>query len=144
MYFRDDFSWLSNMHTCAIEYQGLTYPSVESFFQAMKTTDIAERVQFTKMGGFKAKAAGRRLVLRPNWNELRVKAMTVAIDLKFNQQKWRDLLLSIKEPIIEHNNWHDNFWGSCVCVKCGNKGANVLGKILENKKKNLLGAKNEQ
>jgi hypothetical protein len=34
--------------------------------------------------------------------------------------------------IIETNNWHDNWWGDCICgqPKCAEKGKNHLGKII--------------
>jgi predicted NAD-dependent protein-ADP-ribosyltransferase YbiA (DUF1768 family) len=50
---------------------------------------------------------------------------------KFKNQKLaQDLLETGELELIEGNNWHDNFWGSCSCPKCGSGGLNYLGKIL--------------
>jgi hypothetical protein len=40
--------------------------------------------------------------------------------------------------LIEGNWWHDNFYGSCTCNKCVNKGENNLGKILMKIREELL------
>jgi hypothetical protein len=32
--------------------------------------------------------------------------------------------------LVEGNWWHDNVYGSCHCLKCGDKGRNELGKML--------------
>ena len=50
---------------------------------------------------------------------------------KFKDQKLAEDLLSTGDlELIECNNWHDNFWGSCSCPKCNDSGLNHLGKIL--------------
>jgi predicted NAD-dependent protein-ADP-ribosyltransferase YbiA (DUF1768 family) len=48
------------------------------------------------------------------------------------------MLLSTGDmELTEGNWWHDNFYGSCSCVKCGGKGQNNLGKILMDVRLNL-------
>jgi predicted NAD-dependent protein-ADP-ribosyltransferase YbiA (DUF1768 family) len=46
------------------------------------------------------------------------------------QKDSRIFLLTADLEIVENNYWHDNFWGSCTCSRCGRKGENNLGKIL--------------
>ena len=31
--------------------------------------------------------------------------------------------------LVEKNNWHDNYWGDCSCLRCYKVGENHLGKI---------------
>ena len=57
--------------------------------------------------------------------------MEELLRLKFAQPYLRDLLIATGEQkLIEGNYWHDNFWGSCSCEKCGDKGENHLGRLL--------------
>ena len=50
---------------------------------------------------------------------------------KYAKDPLRQMLLDTGDAIlIEGNFWHDNFFGSCTCPKCGNKGQNNLGKLL--------------
>ena len=46
--FRGEFSWLSNFYPVQIEYEGLTYPSVEHAYQAGKLINIENRKLFFK------------------------------------------------------------------------------------------------
>ena len=47
----------------------------------------------------------------------------------YNRRK-KQLLETGDEELIEGNRWHDNVFGSCFCPKCGDKGQNMLGKLL--------------
>jgi len=40
--------------------------------------------------------------------------------------------------IVEINWWHDNYWGSCKCVKCFRSGNNHLGQILMKEREKLM------
>ena len=60
--------------------------------------------------------------------------MEEGVYAKFSQNP--ELMAKLRElpkPIVEFNNWHDNFWGECLCESCQNKGKglNYLGQILE-------------
>ena len=46
--FRGEFSWLSNFYPVQIEYEGLTYPSVEHAYQAGKLINIEDRKLFLR------------------------------------------------------------------------------------------------
>ena len=66
--------------------------------------------------------------------------MLYVLRFKFNKNtKFGKQLMSIQEPIVERNNWHDNYWGDCVCEKCkAVEGKNNLGKLLMQIRKELI------
>ena len=50
---------------------------------------------------------------------------------KFTDPTLRRMLINTYTwGLIERNYWHDNYWGSCTCKTCQDKGENHLGKIL--------------
>jgi hypothetical protein len=103
---------------------------VEAAFQAAKTLDTNERRKFTTASPVEAKRMGRRVKLRPDWNKARTLVMASLLIQKFSNPDLRARLLLVKGGIIETNHWHDNLWGSCDCLKCGNKGENLPGQML--------------
>jgi hypothetical protein len=101
----------------------------------MKTEDVAIREEISRMGPHESKRRSREFELRADWDEIKLDVMACALQHKFKQgTTWRAKLMATEGPIIETNNWHDNFWGNCVCgkQKCRDPGLNHLGKILEN------------
>lgn len=137
MRFRGEYWLLSNFYNCSIEYEGKIYPSVENAFQASKVLDEDEREIFTKCTPVEAKRLGRKVKLRDDWEEVKVLIMTELIFTKFRMKELSNLLQNVSEDIVEHNTWHDNFWGVCTCSKCNGRGANVLGIILCKVRDNL-------
>ena len=120
-------------------YQGITYKTSENFYQAMKIpknrADL--RAEIAAMGPYEAKKAIRdkkKYPWRADWTkELSLKVMEFILKVKFAVgTNWEEgLILTDDEDIIEVNNWHDNFWGNCICDKCADKpGLNHLGRIL--------------
>lgn len=129
--FKDKYSWLSNMAECEIVYGNLVFKSTEAFYQAMKTLDTNQRIKFQEYSGLISKREGKKLILRSDWPEIRDKVMKFALEQKFSKEPFRTLLINTGDAeIIEGNCWHDNYWGSCTCAKCGNNGLNVLGKLI--------------
>ena len=63
--------------------------------------------------------------------------MTELIFTKFSTKELSRMLLNVNGDIVEHNTWHDNFWGVCACSRCNERGANVLGIILSKVRDNL-------
>lgn len=134
MKFRNEYWFLSNMFPCELQVNGLTFTCAESCFQSFKTTDPEERKRFQNLNGFDAKKLGRKIKLRPDWNDIRIDVMKAVIKVKFKQHpELTKKLISIKEPIVEDNTWNDTFWGVC-----NGKGANNLGKILESVRDSLM------
>jgi ribA/ribD-fused uncharacterized protein len=136
--FKDKYGFLSNFRGCPIVFEGVTYASTEHAYQAAKTLDPAERVQFTeRITAGIAKRKGRAVTMRPDWDEVKDQIM-----YELNVQKYqdvglrRDLLATGDIELVEGNNWHDNHFGVCqcggkdFCARDNVTGENVLGKIL--------------
>ena len=133
--FTEKYFFLSNFYNCYLTYEGVVYCSTEAAFQAAKTLDISEREKIARLSPSDAKKAGRRLVLRPDWEDVKDKVMYDVCLAKFTQNdslKLKERLLATgDEELVEGNTWHDNCWGDCSCDKCKDViGENRLGKIL--------------
>lgn len=137
--FDGDFAFLSNFYPSLIKEDGLEYPTVEHYFQAMKTNDIYGRrlVAVASTPG-KAKRIGRNLRLRRDWENIKYDVMKHAVHEKFLDATLRKQLLSTGDAYLEEGNtWHDNIWGNCHCEKCKDiQGTNWLGTILMEERKN--------
>jgi len=141
--FEGRYVFLSNFYPCKIEHKGITYPSVEHYYVAMKVTemqlidgnyytaaDFREMLPKIKEPG-DVKKLGQRIKVRKDWDDKKLEFMNWAVRQKFKEETLSEMLLSTgDQELIEGNWWHDNFYGSCSCSKCGNKGDNNLGKIL--------------
>lgn len=152
--FDGKYGFLSNFHPCEIVYQGITYPSVEHYYVAMKCNndqmidgvyytraDFREAVARVSTAG-KAKILGRKIKLRSDWDEVRLQVMEWGLNQKFRIEELQELLLATgDEKLVEGNWWHDNFFGSCTCPKCGDKGNNHLGKLLMKIRSEIRGSK---
>ena len=131
--FDKEWAFLSNFYWNEIEFEGITYPTNEHFFQAMKTLDIEERYAIAncRTPG-QAKRMGRRVALRSDWEEVKEDIMFLGLCLKFADGQLADWLLETgDEELVEGTTWHDNEWGNCSCPKCQHiEGKNKLGKLL--------------
>jgi ribA/ribD-fused uncharacterized protein len=134
--FSGTYEFLSNFYNIedGINYEGLTYMSSEAAYQACKCLGAEEKIQFTTIPANKAKRLGRKITMRSDWEDVKVRKMTEIIDRKFDIAPLGDMLLQTgNKELIEGNTWHDNFWGVCSCWECRSKkiiGKNMLGKIL--------------
>ena len=132
-YFDGKWAFLSNFYWHEIEFDGITYPTNEHFFQAMKTLDIDERQKIANcLTPGQAKRMGRQVVLRSDWEEVKEDIMFLGLCLKFADEQLASWLAATgDEPLEEGTTWHDNEWGNCSCPKCRNiEGKNKLGKLL--------------
>lgn len=125
--FSDTYAFLSNFFSSSIVYEGIEYPTVEHAFQAAKTLSVELRLLISKLPApGQAKRVGRSLLLRSDWNTIRVSVMSELVALKFQAPELRcKLLVTGDEELVEGNYWQDTFWGVC-----NGKGENHLGKIL--------------
>jgi len=126
--FTKDFFFLSNFFPCEVVYEGIKYPSSEHAYQASKTLDLDERKRIVALStASESKKAGRKVVLRDDWEQVKDNVMTNIVSAKFNQNSiLKDcLLLTENEELVEGNWWHDTHFGVCNGV-----GENKLGKIL--------------
>lgn len=123
--FKGKHYYLSNFHSSKVEYEGLTYQNAEAAFQAQK--DPSRKMEFINLPPNKAKSLGRRVSLRPDWEDEKVVIMYHVVRNKFMQNKnlQHKLLETGEQELIEGNTWNDTFWGVC-----NGKGTNQLGKIL--------------
>lgn len=136
------YGFCSNFDTTPFQvpFLGVTVRSVEHGFNAAKTTDVLQRGRVLIAATPKAaKAAGRRVTLRPGWDEgLRVLVMQKLLVAKFSVPRLNEALLDTgTTTLVETNTWHDNFWGDCTCADadgrhpaCLAPGTNMLGELL--------------
>lgn len=130
-------NWFSNMKSMAdpLIFRGVFYWSVENFYQAMKIkdADIATRRMVARMTPKESKQRSKEFELREDWDEIKLAVMEYALRHKFKSgMTWHVKLMATEDPIVETNNWHDNFWGNCICgrLRCKEQGLNHLGRIL--------------
>ena len=104
-------------------YQGIKFLTVENFFQAMKAeeNDLTTRKRISILPPGSARKAGRRLKLRDDWEDIKLRVMRYGLRYKFAPYtSWANQLLATgNTEIIEWNTWHDCYWGKCRCDKCG-------------------------
>ena len=131
--FESEYRFLSNFYECEIKYSGFVYQSVEAAYQAQKCNDDKARVPFQYMSASESKKIGQTAALRPDWNDVKERIMCDLVLCKFTAHKeLADKLISTNGyMLIEGNDWHDNFWGVCICKDCKNiENNNHLGEIL--------------
>lgn len=138
--FTNEHRFLSNFYMCPLLVSGIQWPSAEHAFQGLKSTDPAARQRIAGLtAAGDAKRAGRMLDLRPDWGRVRKQVMLAVVLSKFIQNPGLagQLTATGDQLLLEGNHWHDNYWGSCWCVKCSpvedqwqKTGQNYLGRIL--------------
>lgn len=136
------YRWVfSNFVSSTIQGEdSLTYPSVEHYYQAQKTTDIKKRKEVLNLTAAEAKLWGRHLFpLREDWEEVKVATMKYGLRRRYTNEPQRTYLkAATPSDLVEWNNWHDIFWGKCECGKHQRAGENVLGKLLAEVREELL------
>jgi ribA/ribD-fused uncharacterized protein len=127
-YFEDPpYEFLSNFHPAPVRLDRVEYPTVEHAYQAAKTLDETER-QHVRSASTpdEAKKRGRRVTVRPDWEQIKVSVMRDLLRQKFSDAVLRDRLLGTAPLILfEGNTWGDRFWGVC-----DGEGQNWLGRLL--------------
>lgn len=128
--------WLSNFQVCKIQYQGYIYWSTQAAYQAQKfkgTTIQMDRLKkvFTKIEPNEAKLLGSIIPLREDWEEVRLDIMKELLEIKFNQQPYKTMLIKTgDQELVQGNYWHDTFFGKCGCPQHNGQGQNHLGNII--------------
>lgn len=131
--FRGEWNFLSNFFAAPVEMEGITYPTTEHAFQAMKTHETAERyVVRDSPTPTTAKRRGRKVTLRDGWNTERFAVMEEVLRAKFADPRLRGKLLATgNRVLIEGNTWRDTTWGMVRDAQTGGwRGENRLGKLL--------------
>jgi ribA/ribD-fused uncharacterized protein len=121
------YAFLSNFYLHPIEWEGIRYPSTEHAYQAAKTTNPLIRAQMAKeRSPGKVKRLGRKLLIRPDWEAIKVDIMLRVCRIKFSDiDLGCNLLDTGHATLIEGNTWGDTFWGVC-----DGQGFNMLGNVL--------------
>lgn len=123
--FKGDYFFLSNFYVVPVFYQGIRFESSEAAFQAAK---CPERMQdFCGLNPQMAKRLGRRVALRPDWEEVKYNVMYQICKAKFlqNPELVKRLIETGDAELVEGNTWGDKVWGVC-----NGAGENHLGKVL--------------
>lgn len=131
--FTGENRWLSNFYECSIFYDGVRYPTTEHAYQASKTLDIKVRKAIASFGlASHAMHVGRALVIRPDWEQVKLQVMLDVNRSKFEENVglWMKLVDSGDLQLIEGNSHGDAFWGMVYDKDNNLAGENNLGKIL--------------
>jgi ribA/ribD-fused uncharacterized protein len=138
--FSGRYRFLSNFYPAKIEHQGISYPTVEHYYVAMKVKNDQQidgkyismmdcRELIAKMPAEQAgkvKQFGKIIKVRKDWDNVKLDVMLFGVREKFKHNELKEMLLSTgDQELIEGNWWHDVFWGVC-----NGEGENNLGKIL--------------
>lgn len=126
------YRFLSNFHYTPVNWAGVEYSASENAYQAAKfPPDL--RDPFVVCTPREAKQLSRKLVARPDWDEVKLRVMRHLLDQKFAQEPVRTLLLATGDKYLEETNtWGDVFWGVC-----NGFGLNELGKMIMEIRDNL-------
>lgn len=135
--FRGIYRFLSNFYYLSngMIYNNIYYPTVEHFFQAMKTLVHEEQVQIAlaKSPGIAKKMAspdgykGFKITLRPDWEDIKITVMAFGLAAKWSHDPLRQRLIdTYPHVLVEGNYWNDKIWGFCLKT---NEGQNLLGLL---------------
>lgn len=128
---------LSNFHLCDIVIDGITYKSVEHYYQSQKTLDEKEaEIIRTVATPAQSKKLGKQCNIREDWDDIKIDIMRKALLAKFTQNDdCRLLLLStMGNDLIEDAPW-DSIWGNGP----NGNGKNLLGKLLVEVREEIIG-----
>ena len=125
--FSGEYEFLSNFSPCNMAYKGYIFKSSEAAFQACKCRDPLDMINFTKLSAKESKKLGRSILLREDWEDVKIPIMKDIVYTKFKQNF--DICVKLVETgdeyLEEGNTWNDKFWGVC-----NGDGKNILGIIL--------------
>lgn len=125
--FTGKYYFLSNFFHHEIIYNGFTCPTNEHGFHLAKTFNPQEQVKIADAPTpGDAKRLGRRVPLRPDWEQVKDSIMLELLRIKFTDPGLQQKLLATGNAmLIEGNTWGDIYWGVCR-----GRGMNKLGKLL--------------
>lgn len=127
------YAELSNMHECALPIKigehHYVFRNLEAAYQCLKQPSLSPAIiePWTRMNGFEAKQAGKRVQLRNDWNDVKLGIMRKLVSAKFSHPRMALALLATEQATLVHYTpWNDHFWG----VNDAGAGHNWLGAIL--------------
>lgn len=135
-HFRGDYYFLSNFYSQKIP---LLVPNPEDSESLVPVKTVEHGYQMSKCvlaGDAKhimladspgeAKRRGKRVMLRDDWEQVKIPIMRELLRQKFFKGELRFALLDTGDAeLVEGNWWGDRFWGVC-----NGEGENWLGKLL--------------
>ena len=106
--FKGKYAWMSNFYNLKqpMLFEGVYYDNSEAAFQASKCTDINERKKFSKLNPSEAKALGRKVKMRPDWDTYRLECMHNVLVEKIKQilgwqmHCWRLVMHTLRRVIL--------------------------------------------
>lgn len=136
-YFAEKYEFLSNYYERPITFMNIKYNSSEAAYQAQKCFNENDKYLFCGLTADEAKKMGRKVVCRPDWNDIKVSVMEKVVDAKFYQHPdLREKLIATGDEFLcEGNWWGDDFWGMKFSGVYSSStallhGENHLGKTL--------------
>ena len=127
--FQGEYRWLSNFWPVNIKYNERNFTTLEHAFMSQKNLskvwqDFCSQEPDAKV----VSKLGKEIMLRPDWDSIKVDLMKELVELKFSQDDLKEKLVATKNmEIQEGNTWGDTFWGVDLETQ---KGENLLGKII--------------
>ena len=112
------------------EQMPVLYPTTEHYFQAAKSLELREHEWIRRAPNPKtAKARGRKVLLRSDWEAVRFEIMLTSLRAKFNKEPFRNQLLQTSGSYLAEDSPYDPTWG--IRAKDGTwTGTNLLGRAL--------------
>jgi ribA/ribD-fused uncharacterized protein len=138
--FQGKYRFLSNFWKCRFVWDNILWRASENAYVAAKTTDREFRLEISAIETpGEVKRFGRKMLVRPDWEEVKVGLMEEIVRAKFQQNgDLAHLLLETGDAILEEGNrWGDRVWG--VSPAGSGNGRNELGKILMKVRDDLKG-----
>lgn len=131
--FTGRYEFLSNFHLCDLGYappgfKHRIWRSAEHAYQASKATTADDvRLVWEERYPGRAKALGRQIPCRPDWDRIKLFVMRDVLRAKFRNPELAEKLVQTgTAELVEGNHWKDTYWGQCPV----GTGLNHLGMLL--------------
>lgn len=138
--FRGEYNFLSNFFEVDVEYNGVTYASVEHAYMSAKSNDPFWKAycENRNISAADVKRESKSIQLIDGWDNMKLAVMEHCLRSKFSQEPFKTKLMDTGiQNIQEGNKWGDTFWGVDLNVN-PNVGENHLGRILMKIREELL------
>ncbi len=137
----NEWAFLSNFYKGEpLELNGRSYATGEHLFAAFKASNLADHMLILEAEGpDEAKAIGRTIRLRKDWEQVKFDTMVMVVALKFapGRVEGETVLATGDRVLVEGTFWGDEVWGVNLKVE-GHPGRNWLGRLLMARRAELL------
>ena len=119
--FKGQYEFLDPAYYCLAEYDGELYNSAEAAFLAAQFDSTYFRSMFRNpvLPIWRARQLAKKLQQRHDWTS----ALSLEVIRQITLDKFSRtptlrsaLLMTCDEQIVAENNWHEQFWGCCICA----------------------------